>query len=151
MQLKSELETLELAGILAKLAQPGVSFGLSGPLGVGKTTLVRHLVKALGIPDQVSSPTYVLEHHYGENPSIKVLHWDLFRTAELPLDLCEPVEGNAIRVIEWTERFPEFAATLDLSINLSFSPSSPDSREVTLAGKLAAKVQQTLAHRALGK
>ena len=58
---------------------PWKTLALHGELGAGKTTLVRGVVQALGgDPDQVHSPSYVLEHHYEVNGGV-LLHRDAWR------------------------------------------------------------------------
>ena len=55
------------------------TLALRGELGAGKTTLVRGVVRALGgDPDQVHSPSYVLEHYYEVNGGV-LLHRDAWR------------------------------------------------------------------------
>lgn len=51
---------------------------LSGTLGAGKTTLVQHLSKALGVEDPISSPTYTYMNSYS-TPSYTIYHFDLYR------------------------------------------------------------------------
>ena len=66
----------------ALAARPGITqafIALQGPLGAGKTTLVRHLLRALGVAGRIKSPTYaVLEPHLlasGDEAS----HFDFYR------------------------------------------------------------------------
>ncbi len=65
LQWKDEEDTARFATRLA--AQPGLRnafIALHGDLGAGKTTLVRHLLRALGVQGRVKSPTYaVVEPH----------------------------------------------------------------------------------------
>ncbi len=83
---------------------------LTGPLGAGKTTLVRGLVQALpgGGDAEVSSPSFTLANHYPTTP--EVAHADLYRLAggaadwEI-LDLLD--EHPGIVVMEWSELVPE--------------------------------------------
>ncbi len=79
---------------------------MDGPLGAGKTTVVRLLVEALGgDPAQVSSPTYTLLHRY--DARMPVVHVDAYRLGSAGeihgLGFEEQMEGG-IGVIEWAER-----------------------------------------------
>ena len=65
IELDSEAETERLGRALADVAGPGVVIGLIGPLGAGKTRLVRAVAEHLGVdPLAIASPTFVLIHEY---------------------------------------------------------------------------------------
>jgi tRNA threonylcarbamoyl adenosine modification protein YjeE len=92
---------------LAAQLVPGDVVALRGPLGAGKTTLVRALVRALhGSDESVSSPTFVFRQTYAGTPTIE--HIDLYRlddpaeVAELALD--DALGPDRIVLIEWPER-----------------------------------------------
>ena len=51
----------------------------NGEMGVGKTTLIKELVKQLGIKDIASSPTFSLVNEYRTNDGKKVYHFDFYR------------------------------------------------------------------------
>jgi tRNA threonylcarbamoyl adenosine modification protein YjeE len=100
----------------------GVTIGLAGDLGAGKTTFVAHLVRFFGSEDEVSSPTYGLMNEYAVMPEPLVIqHWDLYRLHEAPEELFEPV-SKQIRLIEWPERCPEIAELIDTSITIFLRP-----------------------------
>ena len=81
---------------------------LRGPLGAGKTTFVRAVVRALhGSDDAVSSPTFVFRQRYDGAPPVE--HVDLYRiddaAAELPdLALDDAFAPDRIVLVEWPER-----------------------------------------------
>lgn len=78
---------------------------LDGPMGAGKTSLVKGLVAALdGDPDLVTSPTFTLLHQY--QASIPVIHVDAYRLESGGLlDLgFDELKANAIACVEWPER-----------------------------------------------
>jgi tRNA threonylcarbamoyladenosine biosynthesis protein TsaE len=107
MLLKDEATTARLGGALARTLGVGEAVCLSGPLGAGKSTLARALVRALTTPDEdVPSPTFTLVQFY-EGPRLKVAHFDLYRLTQADeayeIGLDEALEDGAA-VIEWPER-----------------------------------------------
>jgi tRNA threonylcarbamoyladenosine biosynthesis protein TsaE len=107
MNLRDEAATARLGAALARSLGPGEAICLSGPLGAGKSTLARALVRALTTPDEdVPSPTFTLVQFY-EGPRLKVAHFDLYRLTDpdeaYEIGLDEALEDGAV-VIEWPER-----------------------------------------------
>ena len=98
--------TTRLGQAIAPMLEAGDSVLLYGPLGMGKSTLARGLIRALTTPDEdVPSPTFTLVQFYESAPA--VAHFDLYRLTrpeeafEIGLDEALD-EGCAI--IEWPER-----------------------------------------------
>ena len=119
---------------LSKEIAAGVSVGLSGTLGAGKTTFSRLLLNAWGYAKPVSSPTYVLHHEYTLESGIIVDHWDLYRLTEAPDELLTRCPANHIRLVEWPEKAPEILDELDLRLHFTYAEDgSPDSRLVEIS------------------
>jgi tRNA threonylcarbamoyladenosine biosynthesis protein TsaE len=78
---------------------------LYGPLGAGKTTLVRVVAQVLGVTDPVRSPSFTLANIYAG--SITIQHLDLYRLDEIcdddALALEEYVRDDAITLVEWPQ------------------------------------------------
>ncbi|MEJ7891225.1 MAG: tRNA (adenosine(37)-N6)-threonylcarbamoyltransferase complex ATPase subunit type 1 TsaE [Solirubrobacteraceae bacterium] len=94
------------ARLAAELA-PGDVVLVSGDLGAGKTTFVRGALRALGVTERVTSPTFVVGHLY-EPPEGRVAHLDLYRLGGLDAEdpgLLDPFFGpDTITFVEWPER-----------------------------------------------
>ena len=122
MILADEAETAALGRDLAGLARAGDVIALSGPLGVGKTTLVRGFLAGLGHDDEVPSPSFAIVQPY-EALDLPAWHVDLYRLndpselAELGLDAAE----DAVLLVEWPEHAGEGAWPEALRLSLDFA------------------------------
>jgi tRNA threonylcarbamoyladenosine biosynthesis protein TsaE len=98
-------QTEALAAELAERLVMGDVVTVSGELGSGKTTFVRGACAALGVREQVTSPTYTIGHRY-HGAAGEVSHLDLYRFQGVSAaewgDL-EPYFENAIAFVEWPE------------------------------------------------
>ncbi len=105
-------------------AQPGLAhafIALHGDLGAGKTTLVRHLLQALGVKGRIKSPTYAVVEPY-ELPSMNVWHFDFYRFAD-PREWEEAgfrdiFASPGLKLTEWPEKAASMLPTPDLDIAL---------------------------------
>jgi tRNA threonylcarbamoyladenosine biosynthesis protein TsaE len=101
-------ETHALGERLGSVAQAGDAFLLEGAFGVGKTVLVQGLAAGLGVPTQVTSPSFVLVHqHQGR---LTLFHVDLYRAERLDVELEEAVadalDAGGVTAIEWPGLLP---------------------------------------------
>ena len=110
MHLPDAEATEAFGAALAAHLRAGDVIALFGPLGAGKTTLARGLLRALGHDGDVASPTFPIVQAYAPpDTSIPVWHVDLYRI-EHPSELEEIGLGEAREeaalLIEWPERLP---------------------------------------------
>ncbi len=133
--LADEAATAALAAVLARQARSGDVLTLSGPLGAGKTSFARAFIAALGVRDEVPSPTFTLVQTY-ETAVATVWHFDLYRLTgpdevhELGLDEAL-IDG--IVLIEWPERLGTLLPRERLDVVLQ-PGAGVDSRQATLHG-----------------
>ena len=103
----SAAETEDAGAQLAAGLRPGDVVLVSGELGAGKTTLVRGALRALGVTEAVTSPTFVVGHLY-DGAAARIAHLDLYRWAGLEDEdpgLLDPYFGpDTISFVEWPER-----------------------------------------------
>ena len=117
----SEGESRAFALKLASQLQVGDAILLNGPLGAGKTFLAQSLIKALGVAEPVTSPTFVMVKSYrGPFP---IHHIDAYRLLDLP----HPKEAfeefdidseEALTIVEWGERFDLTGEGLHITIDI---------------------------------
>ena len=91
---------------LAMHLHRGDVVALEGPLGAGKTTFARAILRALGIKDEVPSPTFTLIQSY-ETEDFPVHHFDLYRlksSDELDELGWDDVRTDSVTLVEWPER-----------------------------------------------
>ena len=131
---------LGAAAAAALSGRPGAVIYLEGPLGAGKTTLARGLLRALGVTGAIRSPTYTLLEPY-EVGGTTLIHLDLYRLAgerELePLGLRDYPPERCWWLVEWPERAGGRLPAPDLRIELSHDPAG---RRAALSGPAAGKV-----------
>lgn len=125
----------ELGVALAASSGPLV-VTLGGELGAGKTTLVRGLLRALGIEGAIRSPTYTLIEPY-ESKHRAIYHLDLYRVADPSevegLGVRDLLEGDALLLIEWAENGGDALPRGDLRIQIRYEPGGDDlSRDVAI-------------------
>mgnify|MGYP000097148143 FL=1 len=132
LHLADEASTQDLGRALARALQPGDALCLTGPLGAGKSTLARALIRALTTPDEeVPSPTFTLVQFY-ETADFPLAHFDLYRLSDpdeaYEIGLDEALDGG-VALIEWPQRLEGRLPATRLDIDIALDG---DARRVTL-------------------
>ena len=132
-----ETATQSFASALAQHPALRNSFiELHGDLGAGKTTLVRHLLRALGVTGRVKSPTYAVVEPY-ELPELNIWHFDFYRFSD-PREwedagFRDIFSSPGLKLAEWPEKAAGFIPRADLLIHIE--AFDENRRNVTLTAQ----------------
>lgn len=143
----SVTETQALARQIADLLKGGEILFFEGPIGAGKTVMVKEIVKNFGFKKLPVSASFSLLKKY-QNENVTLYHADLFRLKEgemFNLGFEEMLEDeNAILLIEWAEAARNFFPQTRLEITVTLLEG--DRREISLKalGKTAQKIVEVL-------
>jgi tRNA threonylcarbamoyladenosine biosynthesis protein TsaE len=138
----AETETQAFAQRLARASALAQAFvALQGDLGAGKTTLVRHLLQALGVSGRIKSPTYAVVESYSLS-AMEVWHFDFYRFND-PQEwedagFRDIFASPGLKLAEWPDKAAGLLPQADLEICL----------QTTLEGTRRVRL---LAHTATGQ
>ena len=142
--LTSPAVTGRLARALAPLLQPPALVTLQGDLGTGKTTLVRGLLRALGVRSVVTSPSFTLAQSYRGRGGIALHHLDLYRLgpgADVELFAWDDYVGpQALVFVEWPEAGATQLPPADVAVRLAHRGLRSRDLELTAAPELEKKL-----------
>ena len=122
----------QLRTAIADAGCPVVAF--EGEMGAGKTTVIRALCAALGVADDVSSPTFALVNEYRDGRDQPVYHFDFYRVdseeeAER-IGASEYFDSGYLCLVEWPVRVAGLLPLPYLEVRVSVQPD--ESREIEL-------------------
>ena len=130
------LEDLEKFGYKLGKALKGFELiGLKGPLGAGKTTLTKYIAKALGVKEEIISPTFNIVREYDIKDNKKLYHIDAYRLEDLGYD---PIlddylfDDDAIKIVEWFNFLDD--DIFSDSIKIYIDPQEDGSRIIKVEG-----------------
>jgi tRNA threonylcarbamoyladenosine biosynthesis protein TsaE len=131
----SEKETAAIAVKLAGILRPGDVVCLTGDLGAGKTTFTKSLGRALGVEEDITSPTFSLIQEYrGRTP---VYHFDVYRLSKpsefLDIGAEEYFNSEGICVIEWAEMVRQYLPNELIWVEINWVDA--DQRDICISGK----------------
>jgi tRNA threonylcarbamoyladenosine biosynthesis protein TsaE len=97
---------------------------LEGPLGAGKTTFVRHLLRALGVVGRIKSPTFAVMEPYRVG-DLDISHFDFYRFDD-PREWDEAgfrdVFGRpGLKIAEWPDRVGNHLPVPDLKVSIELA------------------------------
>ncbi len=105
-------ELPEIAEMILR-ENPGHLILFYGEVGVGKTTLIKEMLKQSGVEDNVNSPTFALVNEYLNASGEVFYHLDLYRVKDVEelveIGIDEYLSGESLCLIEWPELLGDFA------------------------------------------
>lgn len=132
---RNEEDTAEFARRLAAVpAVRNAYIELRGDLGAGKTTFVRHLLRALGISGRIKSPTYAVVEPHETPDGLAIWHFDFYRFSD-PREwedagFRDLFAANGLKLAEWPEKAAALLPPPDLALTFDVQPN--DARRVSL-------------------
>jgi tRNA threonylcarbamoyladenosine biosynthesis protein TsaE len=122
----------QLAAAIAASGQSVVAF--EGEMGAGKTTLIRALCAALGVEDDVSSPTFALVNEYRSGQGQPIYHFDFYRVDSeqeaARLGAAEYFDSGYLCLVEWPSRVAGLLPPQRLLVELAVT--GPESRVLSI-------------------
>jgi len=127
-------ETISFAERIGRLLKAGDFIAYHGDLGAGKTTFTRGLAVGMGLPDEVSSPTFAIVNEYHGRGKTTLYHFDMYRIGnseelettgfyDYPLD-------ESVFAVEWAENIED--AFPENVIKIKISRIDDDVRKITI-------------------
>jgi len=105
--IKNEKETKQFGTNLANKLTAGDVIALVGDLGTGKTTLTKYIAEALGIKEDVTSPTFTIVKEY-KSGRLPLYHFDVYRISSeeemYNLGYEEYFYGDGVCIVEWADK-----------------------------------------------
>ena len=126
-------ETIAIGEKIGLLLQKGDVIAMTGTLGAGKTTITKGIAKALGVEENITSPTFCLISEYS-GKKLPLYHMDVYRLegAEdfINLGVEEMLYGDGVCIIEWSEKV--MSELPKKTIKMTLTPESDGSRTITV-------------------
>lgn len=109
-----------------------------GDMGAGKTTLIKAIVKELGVSNETSSPTFsIVNEYYSDSEELIAYHFDFYRLNNeeeaLDLGLEDYLYANCWTFIEWPEKIKSYLPQQTTNIHITVLENS--SREIIIINK----------------
>lgn len=131
-------ETIEFAKTIGAMLKGGDIIAYKGGLGAGKTTFTRGLAIGMGLPDEVSSPTFALVNEYrGNNVPLTLYHFDMYRIMNAEAlettGFYDYMSDDSVIAVEWSENIADCLPKKIITITIS-AQYDDDNRWITVEG-----------------
>ena len=127
-------ETIAFAEKVGGLLKGGDIIAYKGSMGTGKTTFTRGLAVGMGLPDEITSPTFALVNEY--HGKLTLNHFDMYRIKNADdletTGFYDYMSDNNVLAIEWSENIEECLP--EGTIFIEIDRIDEDSRKITIEG-----------------
>ncbi len=124
----NEQQLPEIASALLRAFPERKVFAFKAEMGTGKTTFIKQLCRALGVKDQMSSPTFSIVNEYRTESGKSVFHFDFYRlrsSAEaFEAGLHELLLSGSYCFVEWPEIAPEILPENPVFVEITLENSA---------------------------
>lgn len=128
-------ETIAFAEQIGKLLRGGDIIAYRGGLGAGKTTFTRGIAMGMGLPDEVSSPTFALVNEY-RGKGLTLYHFDMYRIMNAEAlettGFYDYISEDAVIVCEWSENIADCLP--ENVITITIGTVGENVRKITVEG-----------------
>lgn len=127
-------DTVRIGSDFARRLKANDGILYKGEMGAGKTYFTKGIAKALGITEEVTSPTFALiNEYYGK---INIFHFDLFRIDSFDdlyaIGFFDYFDRNGVLCVEWSENIPDLADSFNTVYQVTISKTGEESREISI-------------------
>ncbi|MBD5145480.1 MAG: tRNA (adenosine(37)-N6)-threonylcarbamoyltransferase complex ATPase subunit type 1 TsaE [Ruminococcus sp.] len=128
-------ETIAFAEQIGRLLRGGDIIAYRGGLGAGKTTFTRGIAMGMGLPDEVSSPTFALVNEY-RGKGLTLYHFDMYRILNAEAlettGFYDYISEDAVIVCEWSENIADCLP--ENVITVTIETMGENVRKITVEG-----------------
>lgn len=132
---RSPEETIAFAEKIGRLLRGGDIVAYRGGLGAGKTTFTRGIAVGMGLPDEVSSPTFALVNEY-RGKELTLYHFDMYRILNAEAlettGFYDYISEDAVIVCEWSENIADCLP--ENIITVTIEAAGENVRKITVEG-----------------
>lgn len=126
MRITFSLEQINKIAEKVLAQKPNKIILFHGEMGVGKTTFIKALAKALGVNESTSSPTFSLVNEYSIDSNNKIYHFDVYRlkneTEAYDIGIDEYFDSGNWCFVEWAEKIPNLIPKNHSTITINLLP-----------------------------
>ena len=110
-------------------------FAFYGMMGAGKTTFIKAICKALGVQDNVNSPTFTIINEYKSAKGFPIYHFDFYRINRLQeaydIGTEDYFSGSGLCLIEWPEKIAEILPEDCIKVSITTNPDLSRTIEIS--------------------